>query len=570
MQHGPLHSVISVPEFILCVTEENKKLLKEAQEGIAVMVERQKRYSKMQHTFEENKKAVLENILNTAKRLKLIVDNRVGELMSEVNKLYAAKKSCLSRHQEILYRNSSELQNIVKQLTYALNTSEPSDLISVYKEDSVRLKDMQESMPALYLCERDELQFVSPDQTLYSALQNYGLVCTTGCACKTVASGKSKSRARANSYNTLKVNVHDHQGNLCMQLSEKSVLTAQLLLPNGRSGGICYVKWLEGTYIINYLPRAGGIHYLHIQLGGHHIVDSPFMVKVTIPRNYDEIGHPDLVFGEEGGEDGQLCRPWGVCCDIDGNIIIADRSNNRVQIFRPDGTFYRKFGKQGSEAGEFDRPAGIASDDMRRIIVADKDNHRIQVFKTDGEFLFMFGEKGSKQGQFNYPWDVDVNSEGQIIVTDTRNHRIQLFSANGSFIRKFGYENHSGMWKHFDSPRGVCFGHNGEVIVTDFNNHCIVVLDSFLSHPRFVGKEGTGPDDIRRPQGICIDEYGHIIISDSKNHRIQIFESNGRQLRHFGTEGINPGQLDRPSGICVSPDGKIIVVDFGNTRIQVF
>lgn len=41
---------------------------------------------------------------------------------------------------------------------------------------------------------------------------------------------------------------------------------------------------------------------------------------------------PTLVFGTEGEGDGQLCRPWGVCCDKKGQIIIADRSNNRIQV----------------------------------------------------------------------------------------------------------------------------------------------------------------------------------------------------------------------------------------------
>lgn len=85
------------------------------------------------------------------------------------------------------------------------------------------------------------------------------------------------------------------------------------------------------------------------------------------------------MFGTEGDADGQLCRPWGVCCDRNGQIIVADRSNNRVQVFNSNGSFSHKFGTQGSGPGQFDRPAGVAVDNQERIIVADKDNHRIQV-----------------------------------------------------------------------------------------------------------------------------------------------------------------------------------------------
>lgn len=84
-------------------------------------------------------------------------------------------------------------------------------------------------------------------------------------------------------------------------------------------------------------------------------------------------------FGNDGHPSDNLCRPWGIACDKEGHIVVADRSNNRIQIYREDGTFVRRFGSQGSGHGQFDRPAGVAVDGRRRIIVADKDNHRIQV-----------------------------------------------------------------------------------------------------------------------------------------------------------------------------------------------
>lgn len=162
----------------------------------------------------------------------------------------------------------------------------------------------------------------------------------------------------------------------------------------------------------------------------------PYNNRVNTVRNHiPPLGVPSgqllHLFGTEGSEEGQVCRPWGVCIDQEGNILIADRSNNRIQMFTKRGDFIRSFGSHGSENGQFDRPAGIAVDRTNRIIVADKDNHRIQIFSFDGRFLMKFGSKGMKIGQFNYPWDIDVNSDCQIVVSDTRNHRIQLFTSEG-------------------------------------------------------------------------------------------------------------------------------------------
>lgn len=54
-------------------------------------------------------------------------------------------------------------------------------------------------------------------------------------------------------------------------------------------------------------------------------------------------------FAFDGSMEGQLSRPWGVCVDKDGNIIIGDRRNNRIQIFYPDGTFKFAFGSKGKK-----------------------------------------------------------------------------------------------------------------------------------------------------------------------------------------------------------------------------
>ncbi|BET01527.1 Hypothetical protein NTJ_14343 [Nesidiocoris tenuis] len=295
------------------------------------------------------------------------------------------------------------------------------------------------------------------------------------------------------------------------------------------------------------------------------------VTPVSSILDYSQIGSSKLTFGTEGVENGQLCRPWGVCCDREGKIVVADRSNHRIQIFSPEGRFLSKFGSHGKNPGQFDRPAGVAVDFSNgRIVVADKDNHRIQVFAEDGRFLFAFGELGSRDGQFNYPWDVAVNVAGQIVVSDTRNRRIQLFTDDGVFVDKYGFEDVGHNPKHFDSPRGVAFMRSGNVIVTDFNNHRLVVVERNFKKAFFLGGEGVGPNQFHRPQGIAIDNEGNIVVADSRNHRIQIFRESGIYLCQFGTNGTQPGQFDRPSGICLTPNGRIVVVDFGNNRVQVF
>ncbi|EDX06020.1 GD10251 [Drosophila simulans] len=214
-----------------------------------------------------------------------------------------------------------------------------------------------------------------------------------------------------------------------------------------------------------------------------------------------------LSFATEGHEDGQVSRPWGLCVDKMGHVLVSDRRNNRVQVFNPDGSLKFKFGRKGVGNGEFDLPAGICVDVDNRIIVVDKDNHRVQIFTASGVFLLKFGSYGKEYGQFQYPWDVAVNSRRQIVVTDSRNHRIQQFDSEGRFIRQI------------------------------FN----------------------------RPSGLCCDEEGRIIVADSKNQRILVFNQNLDFMWDIEVRpSINPlmpptlDEKDRTCDVAIMPDGRIV------------
>jgi len=73
------------------------------------------------------------------------------------------------------------------------------------------------------------------------------------------------------------------------------------------------------------------------------------------------------------------------------------------------------------------------------IVVADYENHRIQGFDRKGKVLLKFGSNGKGNGQFNRPCGVTVDQRNnQIVVADTYNDRIQIFDEKGTFLRVFG------------------------------------------------------------------------------------------------------------------------------------
>lgn len=62
-----------------------------------------------------------------------------------------------------------------------------------------------------------------------------------------------------------------------------------------------------------------------------------------------------------------------------------------------------KLGGFGVSNGQFAEPSGIAVTREGDVVVADTNNHRIQVFDSYGNFKFFFGEPGKRDGQLLYP-----------------------------------------------------------------------------------------------------------------------------------------------------------------------
>ena len=77
-------------------------------------------------------------------------------------------------------------------------------------------------------------------------------------------------------------------------------------------------------------------------------------------------------------------------------------------------------------------PRGIASDARGgRLFVTDRANERVQVYRRDGTWLRSIGGPyGSAVGQFNCPWAVCYDApRDELFVTDSLNNRVQVFDA---------------------------------------------------------------------------------------------------------------------------------------------
>jgi sugar lactone lactonase YvrE len=119
----------------------------------------------------------------------------------------------------------------------------------------------------------------------------------------------------------------------------------------------------------------------------------------------------------------------------DGLIYVCDRGADRVQIFRPDGTFvsehiyYPATLAQGSTWDIAFSP----DEDQEFIYLADGQNFKISIIdRASMEVLYTFGDGGRQPGLFYAPHSIATDSEGNIYTTETyEGKRVQKFLYQG-------------------------------------------------------------------------------------------------------------------------------------------
>lgn len=494
---------------------------------------------------------------------------REEAIIAQISTIAKLRQDSLSKEKDTIEGALKSLKSLSSQAESAQEENDHGLVLITHIQLAEKLQNCRPYALSSNPPEDDSFILKSNTSAAQSALKSLCMFTTAPYPPLCTAMGEGLYHPRVNRLCTVILCTKDRSGEPCLEGGER--LFVQLKANTG-AGGTLPIDIRdngEGSYSINFRPRQKGEHHLVIAIRGQHIQGSPFTLLVDGGREYGRFGIVTQVFGSEGSQNGQFCRPWGICCDQQGNVIIGDRSNHRLQVFDSNGVFKHKIGTEGVRPGQFNRPAGVAVTREGHIVVADKDNHRIQVLKLDGKVLLVFGSKGGNDGQMIYPYDVAVNQlDGRIAVTDTGNHRLLIFSHDGILLGKFGYKGY--LCGHFDSPRGIAFNDDGHIIVSDFNVHHILVIHPDGTTARILGSQGSGNGQFMRPQGIAVDHMGNFVVADTRNNRIVIMHPSGHFIAKFGTSGQAPGQFDRPTSVAVLPDGRIAVVDFGNSRVQIF
>ncbi len=126
-------------------------------------------------------------------------------------------------------------------------------------------------------------------------------------------------------------------------------------------------------------------------------------------------------WGTKGKGPGEFDLVHNIVIDKKGRVYVADRNNNRVQIFDADGKFLDEWTHLG-------KPYGLYVDEMTRVYVADGESNNVRVVNCRGVVLAMFGGTGTGVGEFKMSHSVTVDKQGNIYIAEGDGRRIQKFA----------------------------------------------------------------------------------------------------------------------------------------------
>jgi hypothetical protein len=115
----------------------------------------------------------------------------------------------------------------------------------------------------------------------------------------------------------------------------------------------------------------------------------------------------------------EFSSPSDVVVGNHGDIFVADGhgegTNERIMKFDKTGKFVKQWGKPGNGpcgAGEFSSLHALAIDSSGRLFIADRDNNRIQIYAQDGKYLTCWY-------QFSRPSGIYIDADDNLFVADS-------------------------------------------------------------------------------------------------------------------------------------------------------
>ena len=171
----------------------------------------------------------------------------------------------------------------------------------------------------------------------------------------------------------------------------------------------------------------------------------------------------------------------------DGSFLLADGYwNSRIVKYNAKGEYVLEWGSLGSGPGQFDLVHGVAVDAARRVYVADRTNNRVQVFSENGRFI-------EEWPDITDPVGVYVDAAHAVWVVSAALNRILKYDREGVLQYYWGAYGgtRGGFAGGLSRPHQIDVDREGNVYIASWDGGWVT---------KYVPKPGANPDQLVRPK----------------------------------------------------------------------